>query len=48
MSLPETGRRAMVKRTSKTVWTRASLPLVFAASGLAWWAIIDLARFALG
>ncbi|GEM_PF-5111666 len=31
----------------KTLWTRVSLPLAFIASGLAWWAIIDLARAAL-
>ena len=28
----------------KTLWTRVSLPLTFLVSGLAWWAIIDLAR----
>jgi hypothetical protein len=31
-------------KTNRTVWIRVGVPLAFIASGLAWWAIIDLAR----
>lgn len=31
-------------KTNRTVWIRVGVPLAFVLSGLAWWAIIDLAR----